>query len=52
MDKELNEIREEMERLALNMQQEAKVHWRYEWPLKQERKVACSEFVGQKAATR
>jgi hypothetical protein len=34
MDKELSEIRAQMEKLAFKMQQEAKVHWRYEWPLK------------------
>jgi hypothetical protein len=34
MDKELNEIRAQMERLAFTMQQESKVHWRCEWPLK------------------
>jgi hypothetical protein len=33
MDLELNEIRERMEQLALRMQQEVKVHWRYECPL-------------------
>jgi hypothetical protein len=34
MEKELSEIQAQMEKLAFNMQQEAKVHWRYEWPLK------------------
>jgi hypothetical protein len=34
MDLDLIEIRERMEQLALNMQQEEKVHWRYKWPLK------------------
>jgi hypothetical protein len=34
MDKELSEIRAQMEELAFKMQQESKVHWRYEWPLK------------------
>jgi hypothetical protein len=34
MEKELSEIRAEMERLAFNMQQEEKVFWRYKWPLK------------------
>jgi hypothetical protein len=34
MDKELSEIRAQMEKLAFKMQQESKVHWRYEWPLK------------------
>jgi hypothetical protein len=34
MDLELIEIRARMEQLTLKVQQEAKVHWRYEWPLK------------------
>jgi hypothetical protein len=34
IDKELIEIRERMEQLTLKMQQETKVHWTYEWPLK------------------
>jgi hypothetical protein len=34
MDKELNEIQAEMEKLALKMQHEENVCWRYEWPLK------------------
>jgi len=33
MDKEIEEIRAKMDRLALKMQQEAQVHWRYEWPM-------------------
>jgi hypothetical protein len=33
MDLELNEVRKRMEQLALRMQQEAKVHSRYECPL-------------------
>jgi hypothetical protein len=33
IDKELTEIRVRMEQLTLKMQQEAKVHWRYEWPM-------------------
>jgi hypothetical protein len=50
MDKELSEIRAEMEKLALKMQQEEKVRWRYEWPLKR-KPSGCSEVVGQKATT-
>jgi len=34
MDKELSEIQAEMEKLALKMHQEEKVHWIYKWPLK------------------
>jgi DNA-directed RNA polymerase subunit E'/Rpb7 len=33
IDKELIEIRARMEQLTLNMKQETKVHWTYEWPL-------------------
>ena len=34
MEKELAEIRARMEHLALKMQQNAKPHWVYEWPMK------------------
>jgi hypothetical protein len=34
MNKELSEIRVQMEELAFKMQHESKVHWRYEWTLK------------------
>jgi hypothetical protein len=34
MDLELNEIRARMEKLAFKMQQDAKAHWVYEWPMK------------------
>jgi hypothetical protein len=34
MDEELTEIRARMEELALWMQQDAKPHWVYEWPIK------------------
>jgi hypothetical protein len=34
IDKDLIEIRPRMEQLTLKMQQEEKVHWTYEWPLK------------------
>jgi hypothetical protein len=40
-----------MERLALKMQQEEQVRWRYEWPHEEERKMACSKVVGQKETT-
>jgi hypothetical protein len=33
MEKELSEIRAQMDKLAFKMQQESKVHWRYECPL-------------------
>jgi hypothetical protein len=34
MDLELAEVRERIEQLALRMQQDAKLHWVYEWPIK------------------
>jgi hypothetical protein len=34
MDLELTEVRERIEHLALRMQQDAKTHWVYEWPLR------------------
>jgi hypothetical protein len=40
-----------MEKIAFKMQQEAKVHWRYEWPLKTIAKWSCSEVVGQREET-
>jgi hypothetical protein len=48
MDMELIEIRENMERLALKMQQEAKVHWRYEWPLNRKAKWPIQKLLARK----
>jgi hypothetical protein len=48
MDQELKEIREEMERLTLKMQQEAKVHWRYEWPLKRKAKWHVQKLLARR----
>jgi hypothetical protein len=48
MDLELNEIRERMEQLALRMQQEAKVHWRYECPLKRKEKWLVQNLLARK----
>jgi hypothetical protein len=47
MDKELSEIRAEMEKLAFKMQQEAKVHWRYEWPLKRTTKWPVQKLLAR-----
>jgi hypothetical protein len=33
-DKELEDIREELDKMTLKMQKEEQVCWRYEWPLK------------------
>jgi hypothetical protein len=35
MDKELAEIRADIENLELRMQQKAKPRWVYEWPMKE-----------------
>jgi hypothetical protein len=40
-----------MEKLAFKMEQEAKVCWRYEWPLKRTTKWHVQKFVGQGEAT-
>jgi hypothetical protein len=48
MDKELKEIRAEMDRLMLNMQQESQVHWRYEWPMKKKIKMACPKLLARR----
>jgi hypothetical protein len=48
MDLELNEIRERMEQLALRMQQEAKVHWRYECPLNRKEKWHVQKLLARK----
>jgi len=36
-----------MERLAFNMQHEAKVHWRYEWPLKRTNKWLVHKLLAR-----
>jgi hypothetical protein len=38
MDKELTEVRERMEELALWMEQDENTHWVYEWPMKRKAK--------------
>jgi hypothetical protein len=48
MDLELNEIREMMEHIALNMQQETKVHWRYECPLDRKEKWPVQKLLARK----
>jgi hypothetical protein len=48
IDKELTEIREKMERLALKMQQDAKVHWTYEWPLKRKVKWPVQKLMSRR----
>jgi hypothetical protein len=50
MDKELAKIRARMEELALQMQQDARSHWVYEWPMRRKGKMASQGIVGQKTA--
>jgi hypothetical protein len=42
-----NEIREEMEKLAFKMQQEEKVHWRYEWNLRRTTKWPSQKLLAR-----
>jgi hypothetical protein len=39
MDKELEEVREEIDKLMIRMQQEVQGGWKYEWPLN--KKARC-----------
>jgi hypothetical protein len=48
IDKELVEIRERMEQLTLKMQQEVKLHWRYEWPLNKKAKCLVQNLLARK----
>jgi hypothetical protein len=48
IDKEISKIRVRMEQLTLKMQQEAKVHWRYEWPLNKKSKWHVQNFLARK----
>jgi hypothetical protein len=45
IDKELEEIRAEMEKLRLRMQQGSQVRWRYEWPMKQREKWHVQQLL-------
>jgi deoxycytidylate deaminase len=48
MDKELAEIRARMEELALQMQQDARSHWVYEWPMKMKVKWPVRELLARR----
>jgi hypothetical protein len=48
IDRELIEMRERMEQLTLKMKQEAKVHWRYEWPLNRKAKWHVQNLLAKK----
>jgi hypothetical protein len=45
IDKELSEIQAQMETLSFNMQQEEKMHSRYEWPLKRTTKWPVQKLL-------
>jgi hypothetical protein len=47
IDRELNEIREKMERLAFKMKQDAKVDWVYEWPMKKKVKWSIKKLLAR-----
>jgi hypothetical protein len=48
IDEELTEIRAKMEELALQMQQDAKSRWVYEWPMKTKVKWPVRELLAKK----
>jgi hypothetical protein len=48
MDKNLTEIRARMEYLALWVQQNAKLHWVYEWPLRKKLKWPVQYLLGRR----
>jgi hypothetical protein len=48
IDKELAEIRARMEQLTLKMQQEEKLHSRYEWPLNKKVKWLVQKLLARK----
>jgi hypothetical protein len=47
IDEELSEIRAQMEKLAFKMQQDAKVHWVYEWPMKKKVKWPVKKLLAR-----
>jgi hypothetical protein len=47
-DKELKEMREELNRLMLKMQQEAQGRWKYEWPLKRKVKWPIQQLISRR----
>jgi hypothetical protein len=47
MDLEFNEIRARMEKLAFKMQQDAKAHWVYEWPMKKKVKWPVKKLLAR-----
>jgi hypothetical protein len=47
MDKELSEIREQMEKLAFKMKRDPRVHWVYEWPMKKKVKWPVKRLLAR-----
>jgi hypothetical protein len=47
MDLEFNQIKSQMEKLAFKMQQDAKVHWVYEWPMKKKAKWPVKKLLAR-----
>jgi hypothetical protein len=47
MDEELAEVRARMEELALRVQQNAKTHWVYEWPLRRKAKWPVKKLLAK-----
>jgi hypothetical protein len=47
MDLEFNQIKAQMEKLAFKMQQDAKVHWVYEWPMKKKVKWPVKKLLAR-----
>jgi hypothetical protein len=48
MDVELVEIRVRMEELALQIQEDAKTHWVYEWPLRRKAKWPVKKLLARR----
>jgi hypothetical protein len=48
MDKDLTKIRARMEELALQMRQDARSRWVYEWPMKTKVKWPVREMLAKR----
>jgi hypothetical protein len=47
MDLKFNQIKAQMEKLAFKKQQNAKVHWVYEWPMKNKAKWPVNKLLAR-----
>jgi hypothetical protein len=47
IEKYLSEIRAQMEKIAFKMQQDANVHWVYEWPMKKKVKWPIHKLLAR-----